>query len=280
MPKKNKPQSMYRTAWSSIKNQVAPEALKLCNFGSGLGPDLDKIAKKLDGLYDLDAVPPKEIQAVVRDVAAIQATMTKYFNQVIAANRKHPQHGPAWLNLHEALRHVDKLLVAEAKEFGAAVSALTHWKGKDEFAARELPEPAGGRTDRPARDRHVVVEGEESDPFEKLIRKLDALKDDPAKILSLVADKKLNALFPHNPRLSAKIIEQSLTIKENVRQINSKLGVKPTPDLDGARRKVREIGECLTQLERDVGEAGALLPEFLRTYIHQVMAERIDEAAE
>ena len=51
MAKKKKPQSIYRTTWNSIKSQVDAKALKMCNFGSGLGPLLDKINDKVDPLY-------------------------------------------------------------------------------------------------------------------------------------------------------------------------------------------------------------------------------------
>lgn len=86
------------------------------------------------------------------------------------------------------------MLVDEAKEFEADVKALKMWKDKSEFEQRPLPDvPRGGNNDRTPRDTTVTVDGEQKALFETLLRKLAPLKNDPAQILGVIADKKINS---------------------------------------------------------------------------------------
>lgn len=262
MAKKKKTQSIYRTTWNSIKGQVDAKALKMCNFGSGLGPLLDKINDKVDPLYELDPIPDKSLAAVAKLVQEAQATITNYRDQVVAKHQKHPEYDESWLNLHQALRHVDEQLVDEVRDLGVDAKKLKGWLGKDQFQKRD----GGGTKLEDVSHAHEV---------ETTVKKLMPKKDDIPGILAIIAGKPLGGCFPHNASLAEEIIKQATPIRGAVDFIDKKLA-GDTPDEKLARQALGVIKEQIGKISALLGADGKVLDKFLKKYVYDVLVDKIE----
>jgi hypothetical protein len=264
MGKKSKVQSIYRTSWSSIKTQCDPEALKRCNFSSGLGPALDKIDEQMNALYDLDPVPPKKVESLVKAVKDIQGKIVKYRDQVVKENAKHPELGPSWANLHEALYQVDKGIIEEAKQFSKQVKRLDGWKEKSEFQKR----PVEG-----AQNTDV----DHSDEVDTLLKKLAPHRDDIEKIFSVLCKKGIYGCFVYSPQLAQRLQGEALGIQQEVGVIANKLKLDP-PDATNARKSLGQIAERVKAIDTLLGKDAGMLPAFLKKFIFDVLDSRIAKA--
>lgn len=259
--KKPKDYSMYRTTWHSIKNQVDAAALKLCKFKKALGPDLDKVSKTMEGLYDEEEISEKKVNALTASVQDIQSTIRAYVTQVLELNEAHPEHGPSWRNLHKALKDVDDLLVDEAKEFGAKVRQLDVWAGKEVFEKRGVE----GRTNEDA---------DHASEVETLVKKLLPLRTDPIAVMKVVGGKAIGGCFPHSQSLGESIQKKAGPVPGALNYMETKLKAE-TPDLENARQALAQVRILLDDVYQLLGKDAKLLRDFLERFVYQVYEAKV-----
>lgn len=261
--KKPKDYSMYRTTWSSIKNQVDPAALKLCKFKKALGPDLDKVSKVLDALYDEAEISPKKLNSLTAAVEDIQATITAYFQQVMTLNEAHPEHGGSWANLHKALKDVDEQLVDEAVEFGAKLRALNIWASKDAF-------------EKPSVGNAKNKDASHASEVETLVRKVLPLRADPIAVMKVVGGKPIGGCFPHSAALAEKIQVKGAAVLGALNFIDKKLSSDP-PARKLARETLSQVRSSLDEIYDLLGKDAKLLREMLEKFVYNVYEAKTAE---
>lgn len=258
---KKKPQSIYRTTWSSIKSQCDPKALKLCDFGSGLGPALDELSEQLDGLYDLKEVPEKTLKTVQTKFDAIQKKIDEYRQEVMAENAKHPEFGESWRNLNKALENIDEQLVDEVKQFGLKVRTLGNWADKSVFAKREV-------------DGEKLSGVDHSDEVSVLLKKLKPFEDDPHSIMNIVGGKSIGGCFPHSASLAESIQKAGAEIRGAINFVAKKLEAD-VPDIKLAAQTMKLVERKLLEIDGLLGKSGEPLFKFLKAHVFDEMVNRI-----
>lgn len=282
MPKTVKFSSIYRTTWSSIKKQCDEKAIKACDFNKGLGPDLEKLEKFLEPLYELDEVPEKSLRKIETSVVDIQKTIRKYRDQIVQGNDKSPELGPSWRNLHQALLHIDEQLVGEVKDLGAKVAKLSGWLDKKDFLTPERIEleddSEDGNKKATKKDKKSVSlpEEEEQEVAAQVLKKLKAHEDDPVKLLAVLGGKALGGCFTHSQALGEKVIRQGGAAKSAYAFIVTKLKENP-PKRDLAEDALKTVQKAFEEIYELLGPESKDLKKFLNKVIVLPIRESLEE---
>ncbi len=262
MAKKLKFPSMYRTTWSSVKRQCDPGALKKCDFSKGLGPALDKLSTKCDQAWEIEPVEDKALQDLKKSVDSIQKIIAKYRAQVLKCNQKYPEHGETWLNLHNALKRVDEMLIDELKDLGVpGCTKLSGWASKSDFAKRPVEGTIKDDVDLSAQ-------------VERLVKNLQTKQNDIKKIAKTVGTKALGAFFPYSPRIAESIIREGSSLDAMIKFIDQKLKCNP-PEIDMAQDCLRQVQAALNKMYAVLGKDKGKFKDFMELKFYSVLEMQI-----
>jgi hypothetical protein len=250
MPKSKRFVALFRTQWSTAKAQVAPAALKRCDFNKGLGPMLDQIEKKWDAVADANPVPAKSLAELEALVKKFQATAKNYQQQVIQANKDDPNNGPGWLALHGALNKIDDGMVQDMKELGVKCAKLSGWASKSDF------DRMAGKV-QPAADPEAAQGASaeyRTQGFKSLLGKLGQAPKGDALAFAKALDTGIGTCLPHARDLVKQLHGFSGALLTTVQGYEAQMKA-PKPDLKQATASVEGAAKIVKAL------LGALPPE-------------------
>jgi hypothetical protein len=249
--------ALFRTTWTSAKNEASPAALKRFDFSKGLGPLLDQIEKKWDAAADANPVPAKLKTELTALVTKFQATAKTYQQQIIEANQDDPANGPAWMALHEALRKIDSGLVQDVNEVGLNCKALKIWASKKEF------DRLAGKTQPPATPQAVKAVEEagveyREQGFNSLLNKLKGASKGDALAFSYALDVGVGTCLQRAIKLVKKLGEFTQPLHDTVKTYQRHMA-PPKPDLKEAAAAVERAAQIVKALLAELPPEGKVI---------------------
>lgn len=265
MPKKEaKAISQFRQTWRTAKEWAAPAALKKCDFNQGLGPAVDKVAKKWDEAAEKDPVPDDVQKSLVKSLQEAQAIILKYHKQIMEGNASHPQHGMTWYALESALKKLDDGMVDDLKDIGIKCTRIPDAT----WAPRGTFDKSGGKvthTEKLADPEDVAME------FCRLARKIEgkaAKIDEAAK----AASDGLRTCFGSHQGMVKKLAPFLGSFSAVVPQVVKNLDSK---SLGGVPGSIKQIDEVIEALAKEVPPEGA---EFMAALEQVIVGPLKDKA--